>query len=85
MEEINRFVMLAASGRFTLTELCQDFGVSRKTGHKWLRRYEAEGTENRVRPWGLGLVLRGLIPDRLNLNTINEGPGCGDERGVTFR
>jgi transposase InsO family protein len=43
MEEINRFVMLAASGRFTLTELCHDFGVSRKTGHKWLRRYEAEG------------------------------------------
>jgi len=43
MEEINRFVSLAASGRFTRTELCRDFGVSRKTGHKWLRRYRAEG------------------------------------------
>src|SRR6478609_5987824 len=43
MEEINRFVMLVASGRFTLTELSHDFGVSRKAGHKWLCRYEAEG------------------------------------------
>ena len=43
MEEINRFVCLAASGRFTLTELCADFKVSRKTGHKWLRRYQTEG------------------------------------------
>lgn len=43
MEEINRFVSMAASGRFTVTELCADFHVSRKTGYKWLRRYEAEG------------------------------------------
>jgi putative transposase len=46
MEEINRFVILAAGGRYTLTELCHDFGVSRKTGHKWLSRYAAEGTES---------------------------------------
>lgn len=44
MEEKHRFVSLASSGRFTLTELCADFKVSRKTGHKWLRRYQAEGT-----------------------------------------
>ena len=43
MEEINRFVCLAVSGRLTLTELCADFHVSWKTGYKWLRRYQAEG------------------------------------------
>ena len=30
-----RVVSLAGSGHFTMTELCRDFGVSRKTGHKY--------------------------------------------------
>lgn len=40
--------------------------------------------ENRVRPWGLGLVGRILIPDGLNLNPADEGPGGGHESGVAF-
>jgi putative transposase len=28
---------------WTMTELCADYGLSRKTGHKWVERYEAEG------------------------------------------
>lgn len=43
MTERERFVMLAQTGRFTITDLCTDFGISRKTGHKYLRRYEADG------------------------------------------
>jgi len=43
MEEINRFVILAQSDRFTVTELCEQFGISRKTGYKYLERYAAEG------------------------------------------
>ena len=43
MEEKHRFISLAGTGRFTLTELCADFHVSRKTGYKWLRRYQAAG------------------------------------------
>lgn len=43
MTEKERFVVLAQTGRFTLSELCSDFGISRKTGHKYLQRYEAEG------------------------------------------
>jgi hypothetical protein len=38
MEQQHRFVSLAATGRFTFTELCADFGVSRKTDDKWLHR-----------------------------------------------
>jgi hypothetical protein len=41
MEEINRFVVLAQSGRFTVTDLCEQFGISRKTGYKHLARYAA--------------------------------------------
>ena len=44
MEEKHRFVSLAGTGQFTVTELCTEFKVSRKTGHKWLRRYQAEGS-----------------------------------------
>lgn len=41
MEQINRFVVLAQSGRFSLTDLCEQFGISRKTGYKHLSRYAA--------------------------------------------
>jgi transposase InsO family protein len=43
MEEILRFVTLANSGRFTVTGLCEQFGISRKTGYKHLERYAANG------------------------------------------
>lgn len=43
MEEIVRFVNLAQSDRYTLTELCEQFGISRKTGYKYLERYAGEG------------------------------------------
>jgi transposase-like protein len=43
MEQKQRFVSLAESGYFTVTELCREFGISRKTGHKWLSRYRLDG------------------------------------------
>jgi transposase len=43
MEEIFRFVSLAQTDRFTLTELCEQFGISRKTAYKHLERYAAGG------------------------------------------
>ena len=42
MEQKQRFVSLAGCGHFTMTEVCRDFGVNRKTGHKWEARH-AEG------------------------------------------
>jgi transposase InsO family protein len=43
METITRFVMQAQSDRFTITELCEQFGISRKTGYKHLERYATSG------------------------------------------
>jgi len=37
------FIRLALSGRYTITECCVMFGVSEKTGHKWLARYRRDG------------------------------------------
>lgn len=38
-----QFIAEWESGAFTMTELCADYGVSRKTGHKWVNRHEAGG------------------------------------------
>lgn len=38
MDEIIRFVSLANSGRFHITDLCEQFGISRKTAYKHLSR-----------------------------------------------
>jgi putative transposase len=42
-DQITRFIMLAQSDRFTITELCEQFGISRKTGYKHLERYALSG------------------------------------------
>jgi transposase len=56
MDQKHQFVSLAATGRFTFTELCADFRVSRKTGHKWVVRYRQDGAaglcERSRRPHG---------------------------------
>jgi transposase-like protein len=41
-EQRLKFVTLANSGRFNVSGLCEQFGISRKCGHKWLVRF-AEG------------------------------------------
>lgn len=43
MQEKLRFVTLAKTGRFHISDLCLDFGISRKTGHKYIRQYESLG------------------------------------------
>jgi putative transposase len=40
-----RFVRELASGEWTMSELCEHHGVSRPTGYKWARRYEADGDD----------------------------------------
>jgi putative transposase len=45
MEERLEFVREYESGLFTMTELAAQYGVSRKTGYKWVERHEAEGAQ----------------------------------------
>ena len=37
------FVLRAVSGRESMSDLCREFGISRKTGHKWRERFIAYG------------------------------------------
>lgn len=43
MEERIRFVLKATHEEIGFAELCRQFGISRKTGYKWLTRYRARG------------------------------------------
>ena len=52
MDERRRFIELLESCRFTMTELCESFGIARQTGYKWAERFVAggfEGLEDRSR------------------------------------
>jgi len=43
MSQKLEFVVLASRAGLAFTELCRRFGVSRKTGYKWLTRYKVGG------------------------------------------
>ena len=45
MEERARFVLEVEKAEMSVAELCKRYGVSRKTGYKWIRRYWAEGLD----------------------------------------
>ena len=47
MDQRVRFIGEHTSGLWTMTELCERYEVSRKTGYKWLERYRL-GIGNRT-------------------------------------
>ncbi len=83
MNEKERFVALAHSGRFTISELCRDFGISRKSGHKYLKRYASEGRdglrERSRRPKGCPWTTEGEV-ERLILKERREHPTWGPKK-----
>ena len=64
MEEKARFVLEYEQDVYTVTELCQRYGISRETGYVWLRRYQQTGLE--------GLRERSRIPQRRTNQTAVE-------------
>lgn len=56
MDERIRFIAAHGSHSHSMVELCELFGISRKTGYKWLARYAAEGAA--------GLAERSHAPHR---------------------
>jgi transposase InsO family protein len=55
MSERKRFVETINLGQQCTAAVCRDFGVSRKTGYKWLKRFQEEGEA--------GLAERSRRPD----------------------
>ena len=60
-EARQRFIQTALRGVYSIASLCQNAGISRKTGFKWLRRFRAEG--------GPGLRDRSRRPHRSPMRT----------------
>ncbi len=74
MEQKQRFVSLAGSHHFTMKELCEQFGISRKTGYKWVARYAEGGMK--------GLVEHSRAPKSVTCRTSDEVERliCGEKR-----
>jgi len=64
MEERFRFVQECKSEEYSFAELCRRYEVSRKTGYKWLGRYESDNVE--------GLRDRSRAPDRHPNEVVQE-------------
>jgi putative transposase len=45
MDQKLMFVQACERGELSMTELCDAFGIARKTGYKWLRRYKDQGPQ----------------------------------------
>ena len=43
MDQRMQFVTEYHSGLFTMTELAEQYGIARRTGYKWVDRFDAEG------------------------------------------
>jgi transposase InsO family protein len=69
MDQRVKFVHEACDGGYPISELCQEYGISRQTGYKWLRRYREGGINGlgdrarrpRVSPRRIPDVLRDKI------------------------
>jgi transposase InsO family protein len=74
MDEKQRFVSLAGSGQFTMTDLSMQFGISRKTGHKWVLRHAEGGMR--------GLEEHSRAPKSVTSRTCDEVERliCGEKR-----
>jgi transposase InsO family protein len=64
MKQKQQFVSAFASGHFSKTELCLEYGISRKTGDKWLKRYAEQGAK--------GLEERSRAPKNVANRTSTE-------------
>ena len=49
MDQRTRFVVLSKQGLKSMKALCEDFGISTKTGYKWINRVSEEGLENGIK------------------------------------
>ena len=78
MDERMRFVLACEAGEESFSELCRGYGVSRKTGYKWLDRYRALGP--------VGLVDRSRAADcgaaGASALGAEEDPGLAGDAGA---
>ena len=78
MSERHEFVMLASQEGSNLSDLARRYGISRKTGYKWVDRYEADpagGLAGGHAMCAFGLVKRRSKWGLLTVNSWSDGWG----------
>ncbi len=45
MDERVHFISDYLRAKYEVSELCEAYGISRKTGYKWISRYKEQGIE----------------------------------------
>lgn len=72
---------------FIVTELCDHYGISRKTGYKWIERYEREGPaglgERSRRPHGCPTQMPEEVVQAL-IETRQRHPSWGAKKLLAF-
>lgn len=63
-EQRKEFINAFLDNKLSMTAICNDFGISRKTGYKWIHRFEREGEK--------GLIDRSKAPNIQNQKTKEE-------------
>jgi transposase InsO family protein len=71
MDQRVRFVVAVSSSGLSMSEACRQFGVSRKSGYKWLERYKTYGPGGlvdrsrapKVVPWALAEEMADRLVD----------------------
>jgi len=64
ISERKEFIKQAKQQEINFNWLCKEYGISRKTGYKWIKRYQAEGVE--------GLADRSKRPHRMPSKSSTE-------------
>ena len=81
MQERERFIVRALVPGVNFSQLCREFGISRKTGYKWLARFREQGTAGlrdrsrrpHAHPWAVSVDIA-LEVIRIRLRTPSWGP-----------
>lgn len=81
VEELRKEFVLAASGNVNFSALCREFGITRKTGYKWVERYSEELSlsDKSRKPFNIA----NKTPDEIELLIIElrlENPGWGAKK-----
>lgn len=77
MDQRERFIADARAGLYSMTELCERYGISRKTGYKWRERVEEGGRA--------ALADRSRAPHHCPHPSRTPSRSCSAPRGATTR
>jgi transposase InsO family protein len=83
MQERMRFITMVLNEGESFSSLCRQFGISRKTGYKWVERYEQRGPSGLdARPSIAGRNVNALSADRVDavVDVRREHPTWGPKK-----